>query len=123
VSYAGIVGFARVHGLRRLPAGVWLDAIIAGAGLAAGTDTSCLPTGGLSAEADREADIGTTTTSSSAVPERSSSSDTMMAGRLFPGSPARAAPSETSQKLATPRTRTSHDVLVGADEGDRDGER
>ena len=35
LSYAGIVGFARVRGLRRLPAGVWLDAIIAGAGLAA----------------------------------------------------------------------------------------
>jgi diguanylate cyclase (GGDEF)-like protein len=35
LSYAGIIGFARVRGQRRLPAGVWLDGIIAGAGLAA----------------------------------------------------------------------------------------
>ncbi|HWF73324.1 MAG TPA: bifunctional diguanylate cyclase/phosphodiesterase [Solirubrobacteraceae bacterium] len=35
LSYAGIVGMARVHGQRRMPAGVWLDGIIAGAGLAA----------------------------------------------------------------------------------------
>jgi diguanylate cyclase (GGDEF)-like protein len=35
MSYAGIVGIARVRGQRRLPAGVWLDGIIAGAGLSA----------------------------------------------------------------------------------------
>jgi diguanylate cyclase (GGDEF)-like protein len=35
LSYAGIVGFARVGGQRRLQAGVWLDGIIAGGGLAA----------------------------------------------------------------------------------------
>jgi diguanylate cyclase len=35
LSYAGIVGIARVHGQRKVPAGVWLDGIIAGAGLAA----------------------------------------------------------------------------------------
>ena len=35
LSFAGIVGFARVDGQRRRPAGVWLDGIIAGAGLAA----------------------------------------------------------------------------------------
>ncbi|MGP0053617.1 MAG: putative bifunctional diguanylate cyclase/phosphodiesterase [Solirubrobacteraceae bacterium] len=35
LSYAGIVGLARERGLRRLPAVVWLDAIIAGLGLAA----------------------------------------------------------------------------------------
>ena len=35
LSYAGIVGFARLRGQRRLPAGVWLDGLIAGAGLAA----------------------------------------------------------------------------------------
>ncbi len=35
LSYAGIVGFARLHEQRRLPAGVWLDGIIAGGGLAA----------------------------------------------------------------------------------------
>jgi diguanylate cyclase (GGDEF)-like protein len=35
LAYAGIVGIARVPGQRRMPAGVWLDGIIAGAGLAA----------------------------------------------------------------------------------------
>jgi signal transduction histidine kinase/FixJ family two-component response regulator len=35
LSYAAIVGFARVDGQRKVPAGVWLDGIIAGAGLAA----------------------------------------------------------------------------------------
>ncbi|HEY5260746.1 MAG TPA: hypothetical protein VIJ33_01385, partial [Solirubrobacteraceae bacterium] len=35
LSYAGIVGIARIQGQRRVPAGVWLDGIIAGAGLAA----------------------------------------------------------------------------------------
>jgi diguanylate cyclase (GGDEF)-like protein len=35
LSYAGIVGMARVSGQRKVPAGVWLDGIIAGAGLAA----------------------------------------------------------------------------------------
>jgi diguanylate cyclase (GGDEF)-like protein len=35
LSYAGIVGIAHVPGQRRVPAGVWLDGIIAGAGLAA----------------------------------------------------------------------------------------
>jgi diguanylate cyclase (GGDEF)-like protein len=35
LSYAGIVGIARVRGQKRMPAGVWLDGIIAGAGLAA----------------------------------------------------------------------------------------
>ncbi len=35
LSYAGIVGLAGVHGQRRAPAGIWLDGIIAGAGLAA----------------------------------------------------------------------------------------
>jgi diguanylate cyclase (GGDEF)-like protein len=35
LSYAGIVGFARLHEQRNLPAGVWLDGIIAGGGLAA----------------------------------------------------------------------------------------
>jgi diguanylate cyclase (GGDEF)-like protein len=35
LSYAGIVGFARLRGQRRLPAGVWLDGFIAGGGLAA----------------------------------------------------------------------------------------
>ena len=35
LSYMGIVGLARVGGQRRVPAGVWLDGIIAGAGLAA----------------------------------------------------------------------------------------
>jgi diguanylate cyclase (GGDEF)-like protein len=35
LSYAGIVGIARAHGDRKTPAGVWLDGIIAGAGLAA----------------------------------------------------------------------------------------
>ncbi len=35
LSYAGIVGFARLRHQRQLPAGVWLDGIIAGAGLAA----------------------------------------------------------------------------------------
>jgi diguanylate cyclase (GGDEF)-like protein len=35
LSYAGIVGFARLRDARRLPAGVWLDGLIAGSGLAA----------------------------------------------------------------------------------------
>lgn len=35
LSYAGIVGFARLRGQRTVPAGVWLDGLIAGAGLAA----------------------------------------------------------------------------------------
>ncbi len=35
LSYAGIVGFSSFRGQRKLPAGVWLDGIIAGAGLAA----------------------------------------------------------------------------------------
>jgi diguanylate cyclase (GGDEF)-like protein len=35
LSYVGIVGLARVDGQRRLAAGVWLDGMIAGAGLAA----------------------------------------------------------------------------------------
>jgi hypothetical protein len=35
LSYLGIVGFARAGGQRRVPAGVWLDGIVAGAGLAA----------------------------------------------------------------------------------------
>jgi diguanylate cyclase (GGDEF)-like protein len=35
LSYAGIVGFARLRNQRRLAAGVWLDGIIAGCGLAA----------------------------------------------------------------------------------------
>ena len=35
LSYAGIVGFARRGEQRRLPAGVWLDGVIAGGGLAA----------------------------------------------------------------------------------------
>ena len=35
LSYAGIVGFARLRGQRGLPAGVWLDGLIAGTGLAA----------------------------------------------------------------------------------------
>jgi diguanylate cyclase (GGDEF)-like protein len=35
LCYVGIVGFARSGGQRRVPAGVWLDGIIAGAGLAA----------------------------------------------------------------------------------------
>jgi diguanylate cyclase (GGDEF)-like protein len=35
LSYAGIVGFARLRDQRRLPAGVWLDGFIAGSGLAA----------------------------------------------------------------------------------------
>ena len=35
LSYLGIVGFARLDGQRRLPAGVWLDGVIAGGGLAA----------------------------------------------------------------------------------------
>jgi diguanylate cyclase (GGDEF)-like protein len=35
LSYAGIVGFARRRGQRKVLAGVWLDGIIAGAGLAA----------------------------------------------------------------------------------------
>jgi diguanylate cyclase (GGDEF)-like protein len=35
LSYAGIIGFARLKEQRRLPAGVWLDGIIAGGGLAA----------------------------------------------------------------------------------------
>ncbi|HWF52936.1 MAG TPA: EAL domain-containing protein [Solirubrobacteraceae bacterium] len=35
LSYAGIVGIARVRGQKRMPAGVWLDGIIAGAGLSA----------------------------------------------------------------------------------------
>ena len=35
LSYAGIVGFSSFRGERRLPAGAWLDGIIAGAGLAA----------------------------------------------------------------------------------------
>jgi diguanylate cyclase len=35
LSYAGIVGFARGRDNRTLPAGVWLDGIITGAGLAA----------------------------------------------------------------------------------------
>jgi diguanylate cyclase len=35
LSYAGLVGFASFGGQRRMPAGVWLDGIIAGAGLAA----------------------------------------------------------------------------------------
>jgi diguanylate cyclase (GGDEF)-like protein len=35
LSYMGIVGLARLRDQRRLPAGVWLDGIIAGAGLAA----------------------------------------------------------------------------------------
>jgi hypothetical protein len=35
LSYLGIVGFARLGGQRRLPAGVWLDGVIAGGGLAA----------------------------------------------------------------------------------------
>jgi diguanylate cyclase (GGDEF)-like protein len=35
LSYAGIVGLGRARGQRRLAAGVWLDGIIAGAGLAA----------------------------------------------------------------------------------------
>ncbi len=35
LSYAGIVGIARVQGKRRMPVGVWLDGIIAAAGLAA----------------------------------------------------------------------------------------
>ena len=34
-STAGIVGFARLRGQRTVPAGVWLDGLIAGAGLAA----------------------------------------------------------------------------------------
>jgi diguanylate cyclase (GGDEF)-like protein len=35
LSYTGIVGFARLRGQRTVPAGVWLDGLIAGAGLAA----------------------------------------------------------------------------------------
>ena len=35
LSYVGIVGFARLREQRRLPAGVWLDGLIAGGGLAA----------------------------------------------------------------------------------------
>ena len=35
LSYVGIIGFARLKEQRRLPAGVWLDGIIAGGGLAA----------------------------------------------------------------------------------------
>ncbi len=35
LSYAGIVGIARVHGQRKMPGGVWLDGIIAGTGLSA----------------------------------------------------------------------------------------
>jgi diguanylate cyclase (GGDEF)-like protein len=35
LSYAGIVGFAWSRGQRRVPAGVWLDGMVAGAGLAA----------------------------------------------------------------------------------------
>jgi diguanylate cyclase (GGDEF)-like protein len=35
LSYAGIVGFAHLRGQRTVPAGVWLDGLIAGAGLAA----------------------------------------------------------------------------------------
>jgi diguanylate cyclase (GGDEF)-like protein len=35
LSYLGIVGLARLGGQRKVPAGVWLDGIIAGAGLAA----------------------------------------------------------------------------------------
>jgi diguanylate cyclase (GGDEF)-like protein len=34
LSYVGIVGFSSFRGQRRVPAGVWLDGIIAGAGLA-----------------------------------------------------------------------------------------
>ena len=34
LSYAGILGFANSGGRRRLPAGVWLDGLIAGSGLA-----------------------------------------------------------------------------------------
>ena len=34
LSYAGIVGFASSKGQRRPPAGVWLDGLVAGAGLA-----------------------------------------------------------------------------------------
>jgi diguanylate cyclase len=35
LSYLGILGLARLGGQRKVPAGVWLDGIIAGAGLAA----------------------------------------------------------------------------------------
>ncbi len=35
LSYAGIVGFARLRNQRRLPAGVWFDGVIAGSGFAA----------------------------------------------------------------------------------------
>ncbi len=35
LSYAGIVGFARLRDQRSLPAGVWLDGVIAGGGIAA----------------------------------------------------------------------------------------
>jgi diguanylate cyclase (GGDEF)-like protein len=35
LSYAGILGFAGIRNRRRLPAGMWLDGVIAGAGIAA----------------------------------------------------------------------------------------
>ena len=58
----------------------------------------------------RELDNGTTTSSSSSTPVEISSTETMIAGRFLPGSPFRAAPSETvrsrragAQAMPSPR--------------------
>ncbi len=53
-------------------------------------------TTGRSGDGARELDSGTTTNSSSSTPVNISSTETTIAGRVFPGSPFRAAPSETS---------------------------
>ena len=64
---------------------------------------------GRSSDGARELDTGTTTISSSSTPATMSSTEITIAGRFFPGSPLRAAPSETSQ--ISPR-RGSVDAIV-----------
>ena len=54
-------------------------------------------TGGRRLDGALELESGTTTTSSSSTPTKSSSAEMTIAGRFLPGSPRRAAPSETSQ--------------------------
>jgi hypothetical protein len=64
---------------------------------------------GRSNDGARELDTGTTTNSSCSTPAAISSTETTIAGRFFPGSPLRAAPSETSQ--ISPR-RGSADAIA-----------
>ncbi len=68
------------------------------------------PTSMRSADGARELDMGTTMINSSGAPDESWSLETTTAGRVFPGSPARPAPSATSQ--ISPRRGVSANTVA-----------